>query len=285
MLDRSKDEIDKQFDLRRRHRLARLHLVRNAIESRLAQRELRCELDVAYGESEGQKLDIFPAGAAGAPVFVFIHGGYFRALGQERLPVHREPMVRSGFTVVLVNYDLAPRVRISEIVRQVRSSFEWFRANVRQWNGDPGSIVLCGHSVGSFLAARVLEADWPGGSGIQRTALLSGLYDLGPLQRSYLNSDLRLSQADVPSLNPRADAMAERPDILVAVGAAETREFVTQSQDYSRRLTEATIDNELMVLPRVNHYTMARLLARKRNPVMDWITDSEAPDTRDANRS
>ena len=33
-------------------------------------------LDVPYGPTRDEKLDIFPADRPGAPVFVFIHGGY-----------------------------------------------------------------------------------------------------------------------------------------------------------------------------------------------------------------
>ena len=38
--------------------------------------------DLAYGDDESERLDILPAasGAGKAPVFVYIHGGYWRAL-------------------------------------------------------------------------------------------------------------------------------------------------------------------------------------------------------------
>lgn len=268
-------DLDAQFKLRERHPFARLHLLKNAAESHLARYSLSCELDVRYGASEGQKLDVFPARTAGAPVFVFIHGGYFRALdkGQYRYIARR--MVRSGYTTVLVNYDLAPRVPVSVIVQQVIASFEWVRENIGRWQGDPARIILCGHSVGAFLSAKVLEGDWPGGSGIRKAVLLSGLFDLGPMKRSFLNADLRLSDADVSQLNARADAVAERPSVLVAVGGAETGQFVSQSRSYSRSLNDAGVNNQFMILPRCNHYSMSRLLARRDNPVMEWILGDE----------
>ena len=52
-------------------------------ESRLARHRLRCELDVPYGPTRDETLDIFPAAERDAPVFVFIHGGYWRMLSSK----------------------------------------------------------------------------------------------------------------------------------------------------------------------------------------------------------
>ena len=49
---------------------------RSAELSVTARKELKCEIDLAYGDTAGQKLDVFPAANKGAPVHIFIHGGY-----------------------------------------------------------------------------------------------------------------------------------------------------------------------------------------------------------------
>ncbi len=268
-------EFDDQFNLRKRHRLARFHLLKNTVQSKIARRLLRCKLDISYGNSEGQKLDIFPAICEGAPVLFFIHGGYFRALDKSQYSYIARHMVKSGYTVVLVNYDLAPRVPVSEIVQQVLASFTWVREHIFDWNGDPSQVVLCGHSVGSFLAVKILEQKWPNGSGIRKAALLSGLYDLGPMKQSFLNRDLKLTDAIVRQLNPRTTTILEHPDILVAVGKKETEEFIFQSRNFHQELLDAGANSERMILPGINHYTMSRLLAQKENPVMDWIASRD----------
>ena len=271
----STDEIDAQLDLRRRHPFSRLNLWKNGIQSRLAQVELQGELDVAYGTSAGQTLDVFlPPRSDGAPVFVFFHGGYFRSLDKRQYRYVARPLVRSGFAVVLVNYDLVPHVSVAEIVRQAKASFAWVRERARDWGGDPRHVVLCGHSVGAFLVARLLEGAEPGAGGVERALLLSGVYDLVPLQRSYLNEDLRLSAAEAAELNPSADAIRAAPRILVAVGGDETGEFLAQSRDYSEQLARAGISHEHRVLPGINHYTMSRLLARRNTSLLDWIVAS-----------
>ena len=59
------------------------HLACWAADSAQA-RNQPCTLDLAYGAGPSESLDIFPAAgsakAGGAPVLVFLHGGYWRGL-------------------------------------------------------------------------------------------------------------------------------------------------------------------------------------------------------------
>ncbi|WP_136660473.1 alpha/beta hydrolase [Nitratireductor sp. XY-223] len=268
-------DFDDQFNLRKRHPISRYHLLLNVFQSLLARQLMDCSLDISYGDSAGQSLDIFPAKPDRAPVFVFIHGGYFRALDKSQYRYTAFPMAKAGYTTVLVNYDLAPKVRVADIVEQVLAAFEWIRENIHKWHGNPDDIVLCGHSVGAFLAAKILEKDWPGGSGVMKAALLSGLYDLGPMKRSYLDRELRLTDEDVATLSPQTGTLLERPELLVAVGERESEVFTNQSIAYSRKLSEAGIRNELLVVPGIDHYTMSRLLSRRNSVIVDWMTRSE----------
>ncbi len=264
---------DSQFNLRRRHRLSPLYLALNSFQSAMARVRLPCNLDVQYGDSNGQKLDVFPSGLAGAPLFVFIHGGYFRALDKRQYHFIAPRMARSGFTIVLVNYDLAPRVRVAEIVDQVSRAFACIAREAHQWNGDPTRITLCGHSVGAFLAAKILEKEPPGRNAcvVEKAILLSGLFDLGPMRQSYLNRDLQLSESDVTTLSPINDVLRQEPEILIAVGKDETDEFIGQSTQYAQKLGGDGVRHKLVVAPGINHYTMVRLLARGHNPISDWL--------------
>ncbi|WP_419909036.1 alpha/beta hydrolase [Hoeflea sp.] len=140
--------IDDQFNLRKRHPVSRLNLLKNAAQSNWARLVLDCSLDVAYGESSGQRLDIFPGKDRPSPVFIFIHGGYFRALDKSLYRYMARPMAKAGMTTVLVNYDLAPKVTVAEIIRQNLSAFAWIRQNIHRWNGDRERMFLCGHSIG-----------------------------------------------------------------------------------------------------------------------------------------
>ena len=95
-------------------------------------------------------LMFFPSTAPNSPVFIFIHGGYFKALDKRQYSFLAQPFVQSGFTVINLNYDLAPKVRVEEIVQQTCCAIAWIYSNVGRWNGDPNQLIICGHSVGAF---------------------------------------------------------------------------------------------------------------------------------------
>ena len=82
------------------------YLEKSAERSARVRKKLGGEIDLSYGDSAGQKLDVFPAAAKGAPVHVFIHGGYWRSLDKHFYSHVAGPMVAAGATVVVPNYDL-----------------------------------------------------------------------------------------------------------------------------------------------------------------------------------
>lgn len=261
--------FDDQFNLRKRHPLGRLHLLKNLVQSYFARASLDSNLDISYGNTPGQKIDIFPASRANAPVFVFVHGGYFRALDKNQYSYMAKPFVGSGCTVALVNYDLAPKVTVAEIVEQNVQAFNWLRNNIANWNGDPNNMVLCGHSVGAFLVTKIIENDLQTGgkSAITGAALLSGIYDLTKIKQSYLNNDLNLSDQDVSALSPIFGETRGFPPTLVAVGDEETDEFIKQSNQYSEKLELTGVCQRYMLLENKNHYTVSRLLSKTTNPL------------------
>ena len=112
------------------------YLERSAERSAAVRDRLDCETDVAYGDTPGQTLDLFPARAKNAPIHVFIHGGYWRSLDKHIYSHVAGPMIDAGAGVVLVNYDLCPEVRITDIAEQMRRSLAWTYGNADRLNGD-----------------------------------------------------------------------------------------------------------------------------------------------------
>lgn len=269
--------LDSELNLRKRHPFSRGYLVLNQLQSLVASKLLPSMLDISYGDSEGQRLDVFPGKSPNAPVFIFIHGGYFRALDKSQYRFIAPRLRRLGFTTVLVNYDLAPKVSVSEIFNQVQKAIHWIAQHSNDWQGDPEKLYLCGHSVGAVLAARVLEKPdffdpnrtWA----IRGALLLSGIYKLTALQQSYLNTDLHLSAEEAEGLSADVAALKAGGRLLVAVGDRETNEFVRQSRAYSRQLSDFKVDHTYLEPGGINHYSMSRLLVRKNSPVLKWLMD------------
>ncbi|WP_444897257.1 alpha/beta hydrolase [Microbulbifer sp. SSSA005] len=268
-------EYDDQFNLRKRHPFGRLHLLINELQSHLATQSLRSSLDISYGDSSGEKLDIFPAKSPNAPVFVFIHGGYFRALDKKQYRYIAKPFIEAGCTVALVNYDLAPAVSVKEIIEQNIKAFLWIYKNIDRWNGNPSNIVICGHSVGAFLVAKILEFEWTPEirSSISGAIMLSGLYDLTKMRQSYLNESLRLSEDDVTNLSPIFGDIRCFTKAIVAVGDDETAEFIDQSKRYCGKLQQTKSSCEYLLLKNKNHYTVSRMLSSRNNDLMNKILD------------
>ncbi|ARC92275.1 hypothetical protein B6A42_09380 [Vibrio coralliilyticus] len=263
---------DHEFNLRQRHPFGRWHLLKNEWQSTVSRQRLTCSLDIEYGPTPGQKLDVFPAKTPGAPVLFFIHGGYFRALDKRQYSYLAKPFVNAGCTVVLINYDLAPSVSVAQIIDQNLAAFDWVKSHIHKWNGNADNIVICGHSVGAFLASKIAEhrhicSEENSLSGL---ALLSGVYDLTKVKDSYLNDSLNLTKEEIEA-SPIFSPAAGFPPTLVAVGGNETNEFIRQSEHYFAKLEAVKVESEFHNLDTHNHYTVSRLLASPDNIIFKKI--------------
>src|SRR2546428_8831384 len=84
--DYDRAALDREYDNRAKVKDAPEWLERYARESAEARAEISGRLDVAYGASPGEALDVFPApGSTPAPAPVFIPGGHWHPLAQAAL--------------------------------------------------------------------------------------------------------------------------------------------------------------------------------------------------------
>lgn len=241
--------------------------------SALARAESRCALDVPYGDGAGETLDVFLPGAgapaappAGAPVLVFVHGGYWRALDKADHSFVAPSFNSAGAVVVVPNYALAPAVTVEHITLQVARAVAWVWRHAAAHGGDPSRIVVAGHSAGGHAAAMMLACRWPDlapglpARMINKALSISGLYDLEPLRHApFLQADLRLTPASVARLSP---AFFPRPrgSLTALVGADETDEFLRQNQ-LIRDVWGPTAVPVCETVPGTNHFTVLHDLA------------------------
>ena len=235
--------------------------------SAAARAALKCELGVRYGATLDEKLDVFPAAAPGAPILLFIHGGYWRAFSQREFSLVASGFVPHGITVVLSNYSLCPKVSISEITRQNRALITWLREHGPRFNGDPDNIWVMGHSAGAQQAAMLLSTDWRGEYGLPRDVIkggfaISGVYDLEPLRHSYLQPVLQLDYDLIRRQSPIHNIPTWAPPLQLHVGKAESKEFIRQARDYQRAWQAAGLKSNLYVRPGVDHFSIILDLAK-----------------------
>lgn len=212
--------------------------------------------NVAYGPTRDEFADIFPSATQGAPIHVFLHGGYWRANAPKDFYFVVERLVEDGFCVVIPNYSLCPKVTLDEIVRQMRACLKWVYQSGASFGGDPDNVTVSGHSAGRHLTAMMLLTDWQGEYGIDAGFIrggvaVSGLYDLGPFPYTTLQPSLQLTWDQVARLSPIRQTGPLCAPLSLAVGDDESEEFHRQMRDYS---TYAKLD--YFAIPRANHLTV-----------------------------
>lgn len=238
--------------------------------------------DVAYGDGPGDLLDIYPADASGvsggngAPVFIFIHGGYWRALGKQDSACVVPALHAAGVTVVVLDYDLMPGASLDHIVDQVRKATAWVFHNIADFGADPQRIYVSGSSAGGHLAGMLVTGQWHAAYGVPQDVvrgaiLLSGLFDLQPLTALLPNTWMQMDEACAMRNSPRflipAPGSAQACPILVCCGEYESREFKRQSSDFLSAWNARCLPGEWVDTPGTNHFDIVLTLADPASPL------------------
>src|SRR4051794_39008929 len=98
--------------------------------SELVRQQASRRLDLRYGPGPRQTLDIFPAVSDGAPVFIFLHGGYWRSFDKSDHAFLAASLVADGALVAIPNYDLCPDVPMEQIPLQLVQALGWLADHV-----------------------------------------------------------------------------------------------------------------------------------------------------------
>ena len=225
------------------------------------------QLDVPYGDGAGETLDIFPAPQSGAPVLVFIHGGYWRSLDKSDHSFVAPAFNAAGATVVVPNYALCPAVTVEHITLQMARALAWVWRHAAGFGGDPARIALAGHSAGGHLATMLLSCRWKEladdlpAQPVSGALSISGLYDLEPLRHTpMLQGSLNLTPASVTRLSPAFFPRPKGGKLYAAVGLDESDEFLRQNR-LIRDVWGPTAVPVCETVPGTNHFTVLNRLA------------------------
>lgn len=233
---------------------------------------LACRRDLAYGPSADERLDLFPVpGRPDAPVLLFIHGGYWRALSKADSVFMARTFVDQGVAVAAIDYSLAPAAHLGTMVAQCRRAVAWLHAYLRAQNAHGARIVVAGSSAGAHLAAMVLAAGWQDALGlpgdvVHGGVLVSGLYDLAPLRQTLPQAWLQLTAHDVLTLSPQHHLPAPARPLQVVVAGQDTGEFKRQSRDYALACERQGNAVNFQELAGRNHF----------NIILDWMQPGSA---------
>ncbi|MBY6083662.1 alpha/beta hydrolase [Ruegeria arenilitoris] len=223
-----------------------------------ARAQLTVQETLGYGDTPAQVLDFFPARAPGAPLHVFIHGGYWQALSQRDSAMMAPALVQGGQAFATVNYTLAPDARLGQMVDECRTALMWLAIRAKSLGFDASHVTLSGHSAGAHLAAMVMatSADQFARIGlrVREVILISGVYDLEPISLTPVNDPLQLTPVELHDLSPTLNLPAPGPRYRVTVGERDTGEFIRQSRDYAEALRKTGHAVSFDLQPGTHHF-------------------------------
>lgn len=226
--------------------------------------------DIPYGDNARERLDVFPSVGPNAKTLVYIHGGYWQMFDKTDFHFIANAFRLYGVTTVLINYPLAPAATMDDIVACCRKAILWLQKNLPELNVGSHEIYIAGHSAGAHLAAMIIEKEWAQNNAanfIKGVCLLSGVFNLLPVQLSNLNTVINMSK----EMAQRNSAVHLTPftacPVLIYVGADETKEFKAQSSELYNNWKKKNSSTSFLQLPGTNHFSIPETLLNKESPV------------------
>jgi len=222
--------------------------------------------EIAYGPGAREVMDLFPAGE-GAPVAVFLHGGYWQALDKSWFSGLAPALLAHGVGLAIPSYDLAPAVRLGQILSQVRTAVEAIRARSGR------RPLVFGHSAGGHMAACMLSE-----GRASAAVAISGVFDLAPLIPTSLNAALRLDETEAAALSPihwpvPNGATPGGTTLDCVVGGDESPEFLRQSRAMADHWGAKGVETRYEALPGLNHFTVLDPLFDAESALVKRIVD------------
>lgn len=206
---------------------------------------------VSYGDSSKEYSIVFPSRSPDSTIVIFIHGGYWQELSAEDSCFPARDLVQRGIGFAAVNYTLAPLADIETMVQQCARAIRAIAVA-----HPDAKLVIAGSSAGAHLAAMTatLDLEPEFATRVNGYVLASGVYDLSPIVRTYVNQPLKLSPESAIAVSPMFVTLRHHVPTLVCWGEHETSEFKRQSLEYGQFLSDHDVPVRLLEVAERNHF-------------------------------
>lgn len=234
--------------------------------------------DLRYGMAAAERLDIFPTPLSQqpAPVFIFVHGGYWRSQTKEDASMLALHLPKAGIAVCNVEYTLLPGATLPEAVRQIRAAIAWLHRHAAQYGLDAHRFVVGGSSAGAHLAAMAAADGWTDEYGLPADSIkglvgLSGLYDLRPLCDINVNSWLHLQPEQAWRVSPVCHLPRAGLPMVLSVGGQETDGFKAQTSAYAHIAAQGGAEIMRCDMADSNHFNLLVELTKANSPLTQAV--------------
>lgn len=248
-------------------------VIETAARSREFAKRVDIRSNVSYGPGPRERMDIIipPRMAKGAPLHVFIHGGYWRSGSKEDHWLVAAPVLAVGGIAALVTYDLMPGTRLGSIVAQVRAAVRHLTAMAPDLGADATRLTASGHSAGAHLASYLAavgaeESAPPDLPTLGGLLLVSGIYDLTDIPGSFLKSEAEMTPAEASAWSPLTSRQISGPRRIVMVSERDTAPFHAQGRQFASLLGHTVRDGLFRVEAGLNHLTIVLALGDPTSP-------------------
>ncbi|HRA23683.1 MAG TPA: alpha/beta hydrolase, partial [Usitatibacteraceae bacterium] len=261
------DWVEREYNNRQRVPEHLAFFTRWERDSEYVRQTLRGRLDLPYGPHPRHRVDLFPAPGSDR-LLVFFHGGYWRSLDKRAFAWLAPAWVAGGVSVALVNYRLCPEVRIADIVDDAIAALNWLAIHAPVHGAGAGRMVLAGHSAGGHLVGALFAASREcfafDAARVAGGVPVSGVFDFSPLPHFSGNADLKLDADSARALDLHDRRPTLAAPLVVAVGGAESDEFIRQSRLIAARWAPQA--RGPLVLPALHHFSVLDALAERGQP-------------------
>ncbi|NYT60015.1 alpha/beta hydrolase [Alcaligenaceae bacterium] len=248
-------------------------IAETAARSRELSTHVEARSNVPYGSSPREQIDIIfpPRLVKGAPLHVFIHGGYWRSGSKADHWLVAAPVLAAGGIAAFVGYDLMPNTRLGTIVGQIRAALAHLTQMAPELGADPGRYTVSGHSAGAHLASYLAatgpeeneQTDLPALRGL---LLISGIYDLSEIPDSFLKNEAKMTHAEAAAWSPLSSRQLYAPRRIVMLAEHDSVPYHTQGHQFSSMLKANGMDTQLRIEAGLNHLTIVLALADPKSP-------------------
>ena len=239
---------------------------------------------ISYGPKDRQRLDIWvpadkrrPQGPL--PVIIFFYGGGWHSGARQDYGFAGAAFADQGFVAVVPDYRLVPTVRYPAFLWDAALALRWVRKHIAEHGGDPGRIVVSGHSAGAYIASMLaIDRRWLEGvklpqDTISAAVLLSGPYDFAPF-RERRGRGAFGHWPDPAETQPITHCHAGAPPILLLHGSSDRIVFAKNSRNLFARLEACGAPATLKIYAGANHADPMVAVSRTfrgRLPVMQDV--------------